>query len=251
MKGIVSALGISSEGILAAGTFTRFVGLYDQEGSGDCIAVFSLGNNDNKGNLGRKEDDVGAGVTQVLWSPCGRYLYVAERKSDRVLVYDVRVTGRRLASLIGRRAGTNQRLGVEVVQVSAGSNNGGMMGLEGGGSGGSSPHEIWAGGMDGVVRVWRGPPRDEGDVAPTWEWKVHDGMNVFLLASTCSMMASHPARRNADDLNEGLQIRLRRQYCIQLHLCPYQQVILRVQSRSKKENQGECFSLRPRRDNEG
>ncbi|KAI9869591.1 MAG: hypothetical protein M1830_005321, partial [Pleopsidium flavum] len=152
MKGIISALAWSTDTILAAGTFTRSVGLYDSGGQGDCIAVFSVAHeaNDTETQIG------GSGITQVLWSPCGRYLYVAERKSNGIIVYDIRVAGKRLGSLQGRKSDTNQRLGVDIVQTEQG-------------------HEIWAGGTDGVVRVWQNPGEEEGAKDPKWEWKAHDG----------------------------------------------------------------------------
>ncbi|KAI9723956.1 MAG: hypothetical protein M1812_000674 [Candelaria pacifica] len=151
MKGIVSCLNISRTGLLAAGTFTRNVGLYDSQGSGGCVAVFSVAdsNNNEEGGIG------GAGITQVLWSPCGTYLYVVERKSDGVLVYDIRVAGRRLGCLKGRKADTNQRLGVDVVDAGTGD-------------------EIWAGGTDGVVRVWKHVAQTEGSQEAVREWKAHD-----------------------------------------------------------------------------
>jgi hypothetical protein len=157
MKGIVSALGLSNQtgsGILAAGTFTRMIGLYDSEGSGDCIAVFSIA----LMGEGRSINRVGTGITALEWSPCGRYLYVAERKSTEILVYDIRVAGRQLKSLTGRTASSNQRLGIHVVPV-------------------DRSHEVWAGCDDGIVRVWRQAGEDsEAAGQPYWAWKAHDGM---------------------------------------------------------------------------
>ena len=151
MKGIVSALACSADGLLAAGTFTRCVGLYDAEGSGASIAVFGLAS----------EGAPGRGVTQLLWSPCGRYLYVAERDSDGVLVYDIRGAGKMLGRLRERGAGgTNQRLGVDLVSP----------GAEG------ADHEVWAGGRDGCVRAWSlGEELGEAEGGPQMEWRAHDG----------------------------------------------------------------------------
>jgi hypothetical protein len=67
-----------------------------------------------------------------------------------------------LAWLEGRAAGTNQRLGVDVFEA-----NGGM--------------EIWAGGVDGVVRIWEGVGQTEGAQQRAWEWKAHDGMLSYFL----------------------------------------------------------------------
>lgn len=155
IKGIISALDLSSTDILAAGTFTRSVGLYDSAGQGDCIAVFSVAEGPEQPS-GAEPDIGGSGITQVRWSPCARYLYVAERKSDGILVYDIRVAGKKLGCLQGRRADTNQRLGVDVVPTQSG-------------------HEIWAGGTDGGVRIWANPWEVEGVKSPSWGWTAHDG----------------------------------------------------------------------------
>lgn len=148
IKGIVSALGMSSEGILAAGTFGRWVGLYDGHGRGGSIGAFEIGEDLSD----QEEASGGTGITQILWSEDGRYLCVAERCSDGISVWDIRGTGKRLAWLKGRNAKTNQRLGFEVV-------------------GG----EVWAGGADGTVRLWEGLGTKEGVLEPSWEFKAHDG----------------------------------------------------------------------------
>lgn len=142
MKGIVSALGLSLEGVLAAGTFGRWVGLYDGAGRGGMVGVFEV----------KDEDISGAGITQVLWSECGRYLCVVERQSDEIGVWDIRGTGKRLSWLRSRAAQTMQRLGAEL-----------------------SGSELWAGGKDGYVRVWEGIGTVEGLIKPAWSFKAHDG----------------------------------------------------------------------------
>ncbi|CAP96957.1 hypothetical protein E8E15_003004 [Penicillium rubens] len=172
MKGIVSALALnpSGDGILAAGTFTRHVGLYSSNGSGELLGTFSVAKTSANRDIG------GRGVTQLVWSPCGRYLYVVERKSDGILVYDVRVTGQLLGHLRGRKAYTNQRMKVDVVP-----------------SGPDGSHEIWAGGTDGFMRVWRSPEHCAGGKDPDWEFKVHDDAVTSTMfhpmgsvAATCS-----------------------------------------------------------------
>jgi hypothetical protein len=147
VKGIISALSIGSSGILAAGTFTRCVGLYGSYGHGDTIAVFPI--HDSTTN-DKKEQ--GTGITQLVWSACGRYLCVVERGSDGIGVWDIRGTGRKLARLAGRNARTNQRLSVDLIG-----------------------NEIWAGGTDGNVRVWEGAGMKEGVVEPVFEFHAHDG----------------------------------------------------------------------------
>lgn len=158
MKGIVSALRMSCEGLLAAGTFSRWIGLYDGYGRGGTMGVFEINGTDPEGT------DSGSGITQVLWSSCGRYLCVAERTSDGISVYDVRGTGRRLSWFCERKARTNQRLGVDIL--------------------GS---EIWAGGTDGIVRIWESVGMLEGDISPSRVFEAHDG-NFFSFSSFLCMV---------------------------------------------------------------
>ncbi|PGH17072.1 hypothetical protein AJ80_04945 [Polytolypa hystricis UAMH7299] len=153
MKGIISTMAVNptGDGILAAGTFTRHIGLYASNGAGDMIGTFSVAGTEADRHIG------GKGVTQVLWSSCGRYLFVAERRSTGILVYDIRVTGQLVGWLEGRNATTNQRLKVDIV---AGSD--------------SSPEEIWAGDIDGFVRVWEDPTAVAGGKKPFIEVRLHD-----------------------------------------------------------------------------
>lgn len=88
---------------------------------------------------------------------------MVERKSGGVLVYDVRVSGKVVAWLEGREAWTNQRLGVDIYETEKGI-------------------EVWAGGIDGVVRVWEGVGQSEGPIKTSWEWKAHDGEFAPILA---------------------------------------------------------------------
>ncbi|KAI9842203.1 MAG: hypothetical protein M1837_007416 [Sclerophora amabilis] len=156
MKGIISAMATTPDTagtastLLASGTFTRSVGLYDAEGSGSCVAVFSIVE-DQRRNSTRKLG-AGGGITQLQWSACSRYLFVAERRSDAVLVYDIRVAGKKLGALWGRFARTNQRLGISVARTETGGD------------------EVWAGGLDGVIRVWDHATELEGDrESATWQ----------------------------------------------------------------------------------
>lgn len=170
MRGIISALSLqpsageeTQAGMVAAGTWTRWVGLYDMAGVGGTVAQWSVAEAaDSIAGIG------GMGVSQTAWSACGRYLYVIERKSDGVLIYDIRGERKMLAWLGGREAVTNQRLTVDTFQA-----GGGM--------------EIWAGGTDGVVRVWDGVGMSEGRMERSWEWKAHDGKlySVGKLGDEC------------------------------------------------------------------
>ncbi|MCJ1378587.1 hypothetical protein MMC17_001686 [Xylographa soralifera] len=176
MKGIVSALAMSSEGILAAGTFGRWLGLYDSGGRGGTAGVFEVG---------KLDEDVdgagdGAGITQLLWSSCGRYLCVVERGSEGIGVWDIRSTGKRVSWLRGRKAKTMQRLSVEVM--------------------GS---ELWSGGTDGVVSVWEGLGDHEGLIDPVYEFRAHeDAVSSAVMHSSGMVLATCSGQRHADDLSD-------------------------------------------------
>ncbi len=167
MKGIVSALGVSSEGMLAAGTYTRWVALYDVLSRGGNAGVFSVGTED--------EVERGGGITQAVWSACGRYLCVVERASDGVGIWDIRGTGKRLAWLRGRNARTQQRLSVEVVGA-----------------------ELWAGALDGVVRVWEGLGMAEGVMDPSWDFRAHeDSVSSTTVHPSGSVLATCSGQRHS------------------------------------------------------
>lgn len=162
IRGIVSALSIEPcSKLLGAGTFTRQVGLYDLEGQGSCVGAFSIAGNDADLDIG------GGGITQLSWSPCGRYLYISERKSDGIMIYDIRNTGQLLSWCRGRAAMTNQRLSVDI-----------MMPTE-------NSYEVWAGGSDGVVRMWKDAHLDENAVWPTFTWNAHDGQSSSASRPVC------------------------------------------------------------------
>ncbi|KAI9375505.1 WD40-repeat-containing domain protein [Aspergillus egyptiacus] len=176
MKGIVSALALSptGSGILAAGTFSRNVGLYDAHGSGHSMGTFNIAKSEAVRHIG------GSGITQLLWSPCGRYLYIAERKSDGVLVYDIRVTGQLLGWLQGRNALTNQRMKIDLVAT-----------------GQDNSHAIWAGGTDGFIRSWEDPAFTAGAQEPSWQWKVHDdSLNSTVLHPTSNIAATTSGQKH-------------------------------------------------------
>jgi WD40 repeat protein len=156
--GIVSAMshepsttvdGGGGGGLLAIGTLSRQVGLFAHGGGGDCAAGFSIA-------LDRAEQAQfrGAGVSSIQWSPCGQYLLIAERQSHVIQVYDVRNSGRRLALLTGRNARTMQRLGMDVVPTATGC-------------------DAWAGGTDGIVRMWSEPGSREGSIDPDSSFIAH------------------------------------------------------------------------------
>ncbi len=152
MRGTVSALAAQPDsGLVAAGTWTRWVGLYDLARGGECAATWSVAEAADRAVGGK-------GILQTIWSPCGRYLVINERKSTGLLVYDVRVTGQVLGWLAGRAADTHQRLTCDVDTGVA----------ESGG------FEVWAGTQDGTVVVWEGVGDREGAVERSWDWQAHD-----------------------------------------------------------------------------
>ncbi|PSN73179.1 WD40 repeat-like protein [Corynespora cassiicola Philippines] len=161
-KGVISALSLApqasgSGGILAAGSRTRWVALYESAGDGNKITEFSLPTtlrtrcNSQFGSSGSDIDDTpGSGISQLKWSACGTYLYVAERVSDSILIYDRRNFGFALSHCAGRNARTNNRLGFDVWSASTHYHQPG------------TSEEVWAGGIDGKIRIWRDPYFKEG-----------------------------------------------------------------------------------------
>ncbi|KAF2745498.1 hypothetical protein M011DRAFT_469553 [Sporormia fimetaria CBS 119925] len=170
-KGVITSLSLSPDSsddhsILAAGTRSRWVALYDcfRLGSGGAQSeIVAVDLNTGAGKRGRGRG--GNGVTGVKWSPCAKYLYIAERGSDVVSIYDVRNFRHGLGWCMGRKADTNQKLGIDVFGYGGG-------GLWVGGSGGGGQHEVWAGGSDGMLRYWRNPHWKEGGIEPDGEVEV-------------------------------------------------------------------------------
>jgi WD40 repeat protein len=177
MKGLVTAMALTPDssptnGVLAAGTYTRQVGLYAGDGRGDVIGVFSL-------LEGKENNGGGGGVTQLLWSHDRRYLYIVERMSDEISVYDIRVSGKRVESFKRRNAMTNQRIGVDIAH-----------GLGG---------EVVGGGTDGIVNVWNaahGKMGDEEVGHSVGSWKAHDdAVTSAVVHPSGSVMATCSGQR--------------------------------------------------------
>lgn len=163
-KGTISALATTSPdtgpSILAAGSWNRWVALYDYFREPAPISHWSLSGATDP--ISGKEV-FGGGVVQTIWSPCGRYLALNERNSDGVLVYDIR-KGHRLLGVLGpRNARTQMRLGCDVFAT----------GEEMSDAGG---FEVWGGTADGTVNVWEnaGTLLGGGNSMKTWGWKAHD-----------------------------------------------------------------------------
>jgi hypothetical protein len=170
-KGWISALSLSPPstfaqgGLLAAGSRTRYVGIYDAT-SGEEVTTFSLpGTIDGKKlSNANMRHVMGDGASYLKYSPCGTYLYVAERQSDVLLIYDVRNFSLTLGYCAGRKALTKQKLGFDIWNAGASPYD-----IE------AMSHEVWAGGTDGMVRVWRDPYRKEGAVEADDAVQIGDG----------------------------------------------------------------------------
>lgn len=188
MKGTVSALSASpadgdGSSIIAAGTWTRWLGLYDFWRTDKVIANWSIAGAHEESSPAGARNTAGRGITQTLWSPCGRYLVINERSADGLLVYDIRVTGQLLSILAGRKARTQQRLHCDVFT----SEEGGF--------------EVWAGSQDGTVQAWTGVGlHSEYGAAPSWDWQGHEapvGSTVLhqsgSVVATCSGGWEHSA----------------------------------------------------------
>ncbi|KAH7319871.1 WD40-repeat-containing domain protein [Stachybotrys elegans] len=202
MKGTVSALSASPEGsngesIIAAGTRTRWMGLYDLNRSDKVVANWDIAPAEKTFDL----ELGGRGIVQVAWSPCGRYLLINERHAKGLLVYDIRGTGQALSVLKGRLATTQQRLTCDV-----------FPGDEYGGGG----FETWAGTQDGSVLVWENVGMQQGSCEPSWSWKAHDspiGSTLIhssgSVAATCSGGWTHSSgseEESAAESTSGIKV---------------------------------------------
>ncbi|ORY65178.1 WD40-repeat-containing domain protein [Pseudomassariella vexata] len=174
MRGTISTLSAqppdqNGGSLVAAGTWTRWVGLYDFAQGGECISTWSVESAAKETALadgsGSTAGTGGGGITQTIWSPCGRYLLISERKSRGILVYDVRVTGQLLGWLKGREARTNQRIQCDVFP----------------GQDDFGGFEVWSGTTDGTVKMWEGVGSREGANEPAWGWEGHGS----TVGSTC------------------------------------------------------------------
>ncbi|KKA28886.1 hypothetical protein TD95_004161 [Thielaviopsis punctulata] len=156
MKGGVAAMDLATDEyapVLAAGTRTRWISLYDIGRSSQATGTWSV-RDVAKSEFGI--DTGGSGIMQVKWSPCNRYLIVNERQSSGMLVYDIRGTRRPLCILPRTKDLTNQRVTCDVYQNKYGG------------------FEVWAGDQNGVVSVWEDISAQEGVIEASWSWQVHD-----------------------------------------------------------------------------
>ncbi|GKT61788.1 WD repeat domain-containing protein [Colletotrichum tofieldiae] len=195
MKGMVSALSSqipddSGASIVAAGTWSRWMGLYDVTRTNKPVANWSI-HGVTKAHFGR--DVGGNGIVQTIWSPCGRYLAINERQASGILVYDVRGTGQPLNLLVGRATTTQQRLTCDVFPGSGDSTGG---------------FELWAGTETGTVLVYEDVGARDGVLDMSWDWAAHSspvgstGVHpTGSVVATCSgAWTSHADRELDNDL---------------------------------------------------
>ncbi|ATY63697.1 WD40 repeat-like-containing domain [Cordyceps militaris] len=196
MKGTVSALSESppnapGSGVVAAGTWTRWMGLYDMQRVDKAVANWSIADADLQ-EFGKSFG--GQGIMQTRWSPCGRYLVINERHAPGLLVYDIRGNGKLLSVLAERDCQTQQRLTCDVF-----------------GSVDNSPgFELWAGTEAGTVKVWDEVGLHYGIVKPKWSWGAHEAPISSTLVhpsgsvvATCAGAWRHPSDDDIDSRQGG------------------------------------------------
>lgn len=163
-KGTISALAASSpevgSPILAAGSWNRWVALYDYLRTPSPTSHWSL---ESATDPLSGEKIAGGGVAQTVWSPCGRYLLLSERNSNGILVYDIRKNHRLLGVLGPRDARTQMRVACDIFATGAEASDAGNF-------------EVWSGTMDGTVKVWEnaGALVGSGESLSSWGWKAHE-----------------------------------------------------------------------------
>ena len=161
-RGIISTLAIqsdssssserSSHSILAAGTYSGEVGLFPSAGMQPSTTRLNI----TRGGSSTRFAGC-AGVSSVAWSPCGRYLYVAERNSDGILIYDIRDINKPLGACTGRNARGHQHMQIDVSRNDT-----------------ENGHDVIAGGVDGYVRVWKDPHLSGDATKYGWCRRLHD-----------------------------------------------------------------------------
>lgn len=120
VRGLVSCIRDNPvmPGLVAFGTYSKYIGLY-KDGP---ICIFQ----------------VGSGVTQIEFSPCGTKMFTGVRRSNEFLCWDLRKPGTLLCSFHGRRSDqTNQRIHFSLSPAE---------------------NQIISGGTDGCIAVWDLPP---------------------------------------------------------------------------------------------
>ncbi|KAH8173426.1 WD40 repeat-like-containing domain protein [Sarocladium implicatum] len=191
MKGHISALASTRPdehgcSVVAAGTRTRWIGMYDIHRTDKTIANWAIAGTDG---LSPEMETGGRGIMQLVWSPCGRYLIVNERSANGILVYDIRGSGKLLSVLNGRPLSTQQRLSCDVFTGDPYANG---------------TFEVWAGTQDGTVVVWDEVGKDEGIIQPSWSWEGHGSpVGSTALHSSGSVVATCSGGWDHSSISDG------------------------------------------------
>ncbi|KAI9228035.1 MAG: WD40-repeat-containing domain protein [Piptocephalis tieghemiana] len=169
-KGILSCMGWNPDGsgVYAVGSYNGTVGFYTDESPGP-IDILSMGE-------GRRH-----GLTQVTFSPCGRYLYTTCRRGGTISCWDVRATGECLWQ--GDRQGdTNQRLGFSLS---------------------SDGRLLSAGDLEGNVFLWKDilEVTEEGNSDPSpYSFKAHqDAVSAAQIHPYSPLLATASGQRHYED----------------------------------------------------
>ncbi|KAM9833064.1 telomerase Cajal body protein 1 [Syngnathus typhle] len=138
-SGIISCLGFSPcQSLYACGSYSRCAGIYSCQ-DGSLLALLPTRHH--------------GGLTHLLFSPDGYYLYTGGRKDPEILCWDLREPGQVVFSL-KRNAGTNQRIYFDLDP---------------------SGRYLLSGGTEGVVSVWdtRNPAGGEELLQPDFQFQAH------------------------------------------------------------------------------
>jgi WD40 repeat protein len=181
-SGLIMSLSISTDNFLAVGSSNRAVGIFSSAGHGGCQTAFSVAPKLSDPDAATYS---GTGITSLAWTPDGSYLLVGERQSDGIHVYDIRNQLRRVSWLAGRNALTPQRLGISTIPTTSGL-------------------EVWAGGMDGALRMWQNPGRVEGIQEPDAVFsEMHgDSVSSAVWHPGGAVMATCSGQRRFEDADE-------------------------------------------------
>ncbi|BES98008.1 Hypothetical protein NTJ_10824 [Nesidiocoris tenuis] len=154
--------------LIAAGSFSRTIGLYTLEG--DAVCLFKGQRN---------------GLTSLVFSHDGSMLFSGGRMDPEILCWDLRNPGQVL-HVLPRVMDTNQRIRISIS---------------------SDGKHLISGGTDGVIRVWALSDISQKlhTVEPDFKFKAHnDCANGASLNSKLPVMATSSGKRHVPDLNSLL-----------------------------------------------